>query len=158
MILDKIFLNCATFLYRLNSPQLKWYLVSSTKNIVYKLPHELSNDLMKTLGNQKYQEELKFRWSHSLMPSFGSRNKTLIKKIKIYEKADIKVFLFCPILLDFFLTFFQIFCPGLQLLVILVIDIFVLFFNIGARINVPIKHETTRKIVYNQCYKNVSTS
>ena len=35
-----------------HSPQVKWYLISSTKNIVYQLPHELPNDLrLRKLGN-----------------------------------------------------------------------------------------------------------
>ena len=42
------------------------------------------------------------------MPSLLSRNKTFVMVVKIYAEVVIKVFYFCPIVLDFF-TLFQIF-------------------------------------------------
>ena len=37
--------NAWRFWYRFHSPQVKWYLISSTRNIVFELPHELPNHL-----------------------------------------------------------------------------------------------------------------
>ena len=69
-------------------------MISTIANLVYELPHELPNDLRLRnlgLGSQeirKYQENLKFEWRHSPAPS--------------QTKLDIKLFLFCPVLLDFY--------------------------------------------------------
>ena len=38
----------------LDSPQVQWYMKSSAKNIVYKLPHKLLNNLrLRILGNSE---------------------------------------------------------------------------------------------------------
>ena len=38
----------------LDSPQVQWYMKSSAKSIVYKLPHKLLNNLrLKILGNSE---------------------------------------------------------------------------------------------------------
>ena len=64
-------LDCNTYFqyYQLSfhSPQVKWYLIFSTTNIVYELPHELPNDLW--LGSKeirKYQEKIKIGWGIGL--------------------------------------------------------------------------------------------
>ena len=57
---------------------------------------------------RKYLENLKFGWRHKL----NFRNETLAVAVKKHVKVDIKLFLSCPVLLDFSILF-QIFCPGL---------------------------------------------
>ena len=47
------------------------------------------------------------------MPSRPSRDQTLAAVVKKQAKENIKLFLSCPVLLDFSI-FFQIFCPGLS--------------------------------------------
>ena len=66
-----------------DSPQVKWYMKSSTKNIVYELPHELPNDLR--LKSQEWVE---------VEPSTQSpfHKKTLVPVIKNYTKTDIKIY------------------------------------------------------------------
>ena len=44
------------------------------------------------------------------MPSFPFTNKTLVLAVKNYANTDIKMFLLCPILLDFF-TMFKMYYP-----------------------------------------------
>ena len=45
-----------------DSPQLKWYIKSSTKNIAYELPLECPNDLrLRILGNQEIMEKFQ-KW------------------------------------------------------------------------------------------------
>ena len=48
--MDIIFWNFVTFSKNLSSPQVKRRLISSIKNIVYELPHELWNNLGLPLG------------------------------------------------------------------------------------------------------------
>ena len=86
-------------------PQVKWYLISGTTNVVYELPHEL----LKDLSLRKYWEYYKNDKRESLVPSVPSVNKNLVLVVKNYGKKDFKVFLFCSILLDF-LTLFPQFC------------------------------------------------
>ena len=61
------------------------------KNIVYKLPHELSDDLKpldpRKLGNI---EKISIGERQSLILSLLSRNKTLVLGVRNYAKADIK--------------------------------------------------------------------
>ena len=70
---------------RFNPSQVKWYMISTTKCIVYDLPHELPSDF--------YWKNLKHGWRQSLAPSLPSRNKTLalVLVVKNYVKTDIKV-------------------------------------------------------------------
>ena len=72
-----------------------------------------TQDLMKL---QKYQKSLHFGWTHSLVPSFTSRNQSLLIAVKKHAKTYTKLFFFCPVLLDYSILF-QIFCPGLSELV-----------------------------------------
>ena len=51
-ILVIIFWNFGIIYYRSDPPQVKLNLISSTANLIYKLPHELPNDLRcRILGN-----------------------------------------------------------------------------------------------------------
>ena len=51
--MDIIYWNFATFYKRFNSTQVKWQLIFSIKNIEYKLPHKLPNDVkLKILRTQ----------------------------------------------------------------------------------------------------------
>ena len=53
-ILVMMFWNFIMFQYKSDLPQVKQKLVSSTKNLVYKFPHELPNNLrLRMLGNQE---------------------------------------------------------------------------------------------------------
>ena len=48
-----------------DSPQLKWYIKSSTKNIAYELPLECPNDLrLRILGNQEIMEKFQ-KWGEA---------------------------------------------------------------------------------------------
>ena len=76
------------------------------------LPHELPNDL-RLQEIRKYQKNLKFEWSHSLVPSLLSRTSALPIAVKKHAKTDTKLFSSCPVLLDYSILF-QIFCPGLS--------------------------------------------
>ena len=47
-------MNHFQILKGLDSPQVKWYMKSSAKSIVYKLPHKLQNNLrLRILGNSE---------------------------------------------------------------------------------------------------------
>ena len=110
-ITDITLWNTWRFQYRFHSPQVKWYLLSSTRNIVYELPHELPNDLrLKKI--RKYWEYHKNSRRQSLVPSLLSANKNLVVVVKNHAKTDFIVFLSYPILLDF-LTLCHKFCPRL---------------------------------------------
>ena len=63
---------------------------------------------------RKYWEYHKNGRRQSLVPSLPSANKNLALVVKNYAKTDFKVFLSCPILLNF-LTLFHKFCPRLQM-------------------------------------------
>ena len=53
-ILDKVFSNFTAYYQSFYSLQVRQYLITCTKNTVYKLPHELPNDLrIRILGNQE---------------------------------------------------------------------------------------------------------
>ena len=84
------------------------------KNIVYKLPNELPNDLR--LRIWEYYEVLEKcqNWAEiepSAQFSFYI-NKTFVIAVKTYAEVVTKIFFSCPIFLDFF-TLSQIFYPGL---------------------------------------------
>ena len=100
-ILVIIFLNFTKFQYGLHSPQVKRNFIFSIANLVYELPND-----ERLLGSQeirKYQKNLKPGWRQGLVPSLSSRTfRTLL--------------ISCPILLDFCILF-EIYCPGLQLLI-----------------------------------------
>ena len=83
--------NTWRFSYRFHSPEVKCYLISSTKNIV-------------TERNKTCEI--------SLVPSLPSTSKNLAVLVKYYAKTDFKVYSSCLILHDF-LTLFPKFCPGL---------------------------------------------
>ena len=65
------------------------------------------------LRNWKYIRKISNLGGNSLVPSLSSKNNTMVIPFKIYAKADVKSFQFCPILLCF-LNFFIIFYPGLS--------------------------------------------
>lgn len=96
--MDMIYWNFATFKKSYNSPLVKRWLVSSIKNIVNELPHELPNDV-------------RLPWGQSQLLSILSRNKAFVIVAKIYVGAAIRVFFSHPVLLDF-LTLFQVFYPN----------------------------------------------
>ena len=52
--------------------------------------------------------------TYCIVPSLPSRKENLVIEV-LHEQVDIKLFLPCPILLDFSILF-QIFCPGLSAL------------------------------------------
>ena len=82
-------------------------------NLVYKLPHELPNNLTLTiLGNKQILGNLKFGWRHSPAPSLPPGNQTPAAAVKKHAKVDIKPPLPCPAPLDFLIPL-QISCPGL---------------------------------------------
>ena len=64
------------------------------------------------LGNKEILEKSQTGQRQNLQSSLPSRNKILVLVVKTYAKADIKVFLCSPVLLEFSNSF-QIFCPGL---------------------------------------------
>ena len=69
------------------------------------------HELLPLGGQNAHTRKKKFGWRHSLVPSPLSRNSTLAVAVKKHSKIDIKLFLSCPALLDFSISF-QIFCPG----------------------------------------------
>ena len=92
-----------------DSPQVKWYMKSSTKDIAYELPYELPNDLrLRILGSSEIVEKTQ-KWvvadpttqSPFRKKNFGTSDQKL-------HKNKYQNFLSCPVLLDF-LTF----CPRL---------------------------------------------
>ena len=85
-----------------HAPQVKWYMKPSTKNIVYKLPHELPNSLRLNIIEHFEIMEKRQKWVEA-EPStpflfqkkyFGTSDQKLHKK-------KCQSFSFCPALLDF---------------------------------------------------------
>ena len=107
-----IFSNFSTFYYKFHSPQVKRYLISTSKNIKRELLHWLSNyiRIKKILGNWEIEKSQNLVQKHA--PGLPLRNKTLAIAVKKYSKADIKVFWCRPIFPNFY-TLLQILCPGL---------------------------------------------
>ena len=66
--------------------------------MVYELPRESPNDL-RLLRN--YEKNLKIGWRQSVVPISLLETNFSISVKKNYAKSDIKVFLSCPVLLDF---------------------------------------------------------
>ena len=83
-------------------------LLSSTKTFINRLISQTTSDS----GLRKQESIRKIEWRQMLVPSLPCRNKCLVIAVKNYTEADFKVSLSCPVLLDF-VTYFQIFCPGL---------------------------------------------
>ena len=90
-------------------------MISSVANLVYDLPHKLPNDLQLRILRNKEILGKSLIWVET-EPSaqsafqklkFGNSSK------KKHVKVDIKLFLSCPFLLDFYILF-QLFCPGLS--------------------------------------------
>ena len=82
------------------SPQAKWYLISSITNLVHELPYELPNDLrLRILGNKEILRKIS---------NVGVEN-------SYQETREIGYYILksCPILLYLF-TSCQIFCQGLS--------------------------------------------
>ena len=85
-----------------DSPQVKWCMKSSTKNIRYELSHELPNDLrLRILGNfeimgktQKWMEAEYSAQSHLQKKNFGTSGQKL-------HKNRYQSFSACPVLLNF---------------------------------------------------------
>ena len=102
-----IFQNFKIFQYRSDSPQVKGAFISSIANLVYELPHELPNDLRL----RKYQKNIKFGQTHSLVHSLPLETQTLQIAVKKHPKTAIKLSFSCPVLLNNPILF-QIFCPA----------------------------------------------
>ena len=106
-MLTMILWKFTVFPCKFDSPQVKLDLISSITNFIYKLPHELVNDL-RSWEIRKKQEKIKIWWGHNLVSSLHSRNHFLTITVRIWAK----VFLSRPTLFDSF-TFCHIFCPRL---------------------------------------------
>ena len=88
-----------------DSPQVKWYMKSSKKNIVLKLPHNLPNDLrrfFRKFGN--YGKNQKMCGGRAKYPVFIPKEKIGTSGQKLY-KDRYQSFSSCPVLLDFLLLF-----------------------------------------------------
>ena len=81
----KIFTNVTKFYYRFHSPQLKRNLISSTRNLIHKLPHVFPHDL-RIIGNEEIWGNPKRTWRHRLVVNLLWR--CLHKK---YAKTDSKI-------------------------------------------------------------------
>ena len=84
---------------------------------VYQKNYLLNGFKLKILENKKVLEESQIGWAQILVPSLPSRNKFLVIAVKNYTISDCKILCSCPFFLDFF-TYFQIFCPSLQMFTI----------------------------------------
>ena len=72
--------------------------------LVYKLPHELPNNLrLGSLQIKIYWESLKYGYRNSLVSTALSINRCFVQEVKNYENTDIKAFGLVP--LGFFLLF-----------------------------------------------------
>ena len=60
------------------------YLISNLENIVYELPHVLSNDI--SLRVLKCWKNLTYGFRQLIVPSLLTRNKTLVLVVKNYAK------------------------------------------------------------------------
>ena len=68
-------------------------MLSSMGNSAQELPHDLLNNLnLVSKEIWKDQKNLKFGWTHSLVPSLPSRNQTLAIAVKKHAKRDTKLF------------------------------------------------------------------
>ena len=90
--------------YSFDSPQVKWDLISSAINILYKFFHEQRNDVrLRVLRTEKHQETLgKSQIWLETEPSAQSRNQNLVITSKNFTTTGIKISWSRPILLDFF--------------------------------------------------------
>ena len=104
-IIDLIFRNFATFYKILHSPQIKQWLISNIKKIVYELPREFRDNLrLKILENQEMLGKFKIWLRQNLMPSLSSRNKTfVIAAYKITQQLSK-----FSLLVQFYLFFFSL--------------------------------------------------
>ena len=99
--------NFTIFQHMSDLLQVKQNLISSIANLVYELPHKLSNDLRRIRKTQKNLNS-----THSLIPSLPLRKQpfAITKEIR---KTDTKLFFSCLVLL-YISILFKIFCPGLS--------------------------------------------
>ena len=75
-----------------DSPQVKWYMKFSTKNIVYDLPLKFPNDLrLRILGNEEITEKFQKWVEAELSTQSPFQEKKLLLVVKNYTKASIKV-------------------------------------------------------------------
>ena len=89
-------------------------MISSIANLVYELPHGLSNDLrFRFLGNKDILGKSQI-WVETFekVYQFTFEKLSFSNSSQKHAKVDIKLFLSCAILLEFSI-FFQIFCQGL---------------------------------------------
>ena len=110
-----IFLDFSMFYQIFLSPQVKRWVIITYKNGMYKLPHNLPNDLkLRILGNQEISGKcLNFIESQ---PSAQSprQNKSFVNISRKLLKKEIKLFRLCPIS-DQNQSQSQIFCALLSL-------------------------------------------
>ena len=89
-----------------DSPQVKWYMKFSTKNIVYDLPLKFPNSLkLRILGNEEITEKFQ-KWVEAELstqsPFQEKKNVTSGQKL---HKNKYQSILSCPVLLDFLILF-----------------------------------------------------
>ena len=85
--LESIFWNFATFQKNFHSPQVKLYLISTTKIIICDLHYKLSNDLrlrILEIGNSRKASKL----GRNRVPSLLSRNKIAQKQLPKVSVPD----------------------------------------------------------------------
>ena len=118
-ILVIIFWNFKCLQYKFDSSQVKRNLISRKRNLVYEFSYELPNDLRLSIsGNQEMLERSQIKLE--AQPSAQSPFQKLILVIagKKHAKVDIKLFLSCPLLLDFCYFVPNIFIHYLRLVVV----------------------------------------
>lgn len=97
-----IFGNFTRFEYNFHSPQLKWNLISSTRNFILEFPHELPNDLgVFTLENKEILEKSQNYIGTQLIILSPLGILIFDAGAQKYAKSDIIIYWFCVILLDF---------------------------------------------------------
>ena len=110
-ILVIIFWSFGMFSYRSDWPQVKRNVISSIGNLVYELPHELPNDVRlenkKILFWENKKSLVKSQIWVEAYPSVQSPFQRLNFGNSSQEKrkVDMKLFLSCPVLLVFFISF-----------------------------------------------------
>ena len=70
--------------------------IISNNHGIYKLPHELPNNLfLRSYEIRKYQENLKISQNYTLVPSIPAKIKILLNLAKNSWKLEIKLFPYC---------------------------------------------------------------
>lgn len=107
-IVSIVFLNL-TFKHRFDSQQVKLNLISSKRNFIYKLSHELLKKLRLQIFFQEHFKKILKLFGDMAKYAVPSTNKILPIAVKNYVKSDIKIFLSCHVLHHFFNPL-QMFC------------------------------------------------